>query len=77
MTCEECKDWEPITDGPVLAGNNGIQRGRCHCRAPVATPVVMPQINKITQQLIPQVLELTLWSITLPDMYCGEFAKNE
>ncbi len=73
--CKDCKWWELIEDGPELAQNNAVERGRCHRMPPTATPIVMPTINKITRQMIPQVIETTTWPITLPVMWCGEFEK--
>ncbi|HEC62287.1 MAG TPA: hypothetical protein ENI27_08545 [bacterium] len=71
--CKDCDFWEPITGVPALAVNNGIERGRCRRYPPKATSVVMPQVNKITRQVTPQILESTARPITADVMGCGEF----
>lgn len=75
--CKRCNWWEPIKEPVVLAENNGLERGRCHCKPPVATPIMIPQVNKITQQVTPQVIESTIWPITTSVMWCGEFKVEE
>lgn len=74
LTCKDCDFWEIIEDDPVLAENNNKERGRCHKKPPVATPIVMPTLNAL-RQMVPQVIETTLWPITLPDMWCGAAVK--
>lgn len=72
MTCKQCKFWEEIKEEPVIAGNNGIIQGACHRYPPVPTPVVMPVMNNITQQVIPQITEISIWSMTKSNHWCGE-----
>ena len=75
--CNECGFWGLLEDEVILAQNNGVERGRCHKDAPRATPVIMPTLNRITQQVVPQMLEMTLWPITMANMWCGQFKKAE
>ncbi len=72
--CKDCKWWEIIEEGPELAENNAVERGRCHRMPPTANPIVMPTLTPL-KQVVPQVIETTIWPITMPVMYCGEFAK--
>ena len=72
-TCKGCAFWKPETNEPVLAENSGKERGRCHKNAPKATPVVMPVINEIAHTITHQVLELTVWPVTMGIMWCGQF----
>ncbi len=73
MTCKDCKFWKEIETEPEIAVNNGIIRGFCHRFPPVPTPIVMPVVNKITQQVIPQITEMSIWPMTQADQCCGEF----
>jgi len=72
--CKDCKWWRKTGEsGP----NNGVEQGRCHSRPPTAMPVVMPVMkNQITQEIAPQIVEVTLWP-TLPASAeaCGSFQK--
>jgi len=77
MTCKDCKFWEPAKGAPVLAENNAKEQGVCHCEPPKATPVVMPEVNKITGQVIPRIVEFTVWPITFSEGWCGKFEKAE
>lgn len=72
MTCKECKFWEPIVDEPMLAENNGISRGTCHRLPPTVTTLIVPEVNKITQQMIPQIIDRTAFPVTMEDAWCGE-----
>ncbi len=74
--CKGCGFWELLEDEVILAQNNGIERGRCHKDAPRATPVVMPTLTPL-KQVVPQMLEMTLWPITMANMWCGQFVKAE
>ena len=72
--CKECKFWELLEDEVILAQNNGVEQGRCHKDAPKATPIVMPTLNAL-RQMVPQMLEMTSWPITMANMWCGQFEK--
>ena len=76
MTCKECKFWEEIKEEPKIAENNGIVRGYCHRYPPVPTPLAMPVVNKITQQVIPQITEMSIWPMTQSIQWCGEGIKG-
>lgn len=71
MKCKDCF-WCHVID--EKAEQNGTKKGRCHGRAPIATPVVMPVINKFTQEMLPQIVEVTLWpTVGLDCSACGDF----
>ncbi|KKK80285.1 hypothetical protein LCGC14_2825010 [marine sediment metagenome] len=73
-TCKNCVFWECLGDEPILAENNDKTQGWCHKDSPRATPIVMPTLTAL-KQVVPQVLEMTLWPITTPIMWCGQFEK--
>ncbi len=72
LTCKECKFWKEIEGEPELAINSGKVRGYCYWLPPVPTPLVMPVVHKITQQVIPQITEMSIWPMTQPNQWCGE-----
>lgn len=73
-TCKGCAFWEIIEDEVVLAQNNGVERGRCHEKSPTASAVVMPTLTAL-REVVPQVIEMTIWPITMEKMWCGKFEK--
>ena len=72
ITCDKCKYWHLMEDEPILAQNNGRSRGRCMRRPPIASSVVMPVVKKIAGTVEYQLLDRTIWPITVSDVGCGE-----
>lgn len=72
-TCKECDWWRLLKDD----NTNGMEKGRCHRRAPIGTAVVMPVLNQISRQVTPQIIEVSVWPITGSDCeVCGDFGKG-
>lgn len=76
LKCKNCDFWVPIEQVPVLAENNGATQGHCHCLPPMVTTLVVPEVNKITQQMVPHLIDRTSWPITTSDGWCGHGGKR-
>jgi hypothetical protein len=74
--CKDCDFWVPIEEDPVLAENNGIKRGTCHCLPPAVTTLVVPEVNAITQQMRPNMIDRTVWPITTSASWCAHGRKR-
>lgn len=72
LHCEDCRWWTLITEQGATI--NDTARGRCRGRAPIGTAVVMPVVNKIANTVTPQLIEVTVRSVTGANWEaCGDF----
>lgn len=64
MKCKDCGWWTRIDK----------QGGFCRGRSPGVAAIIVPVINQISQQVTPQISELTIFPRTVEDSeHCGDF----
>lgn len=76
MTCNNCRFWEERKAAKPNGEPKQVQ-GHCHRYPAVATGNFVPQVNKITQQVQPQLIETTVWPLTNSNGWCGEFEERK
>lgn len=71
--CRDCIYWEEMKQVP-----GKVLEGICCKNPPNSTGCFMPAVDLITQQVKPQLIEITTWPVTKATKWCGEFkAKQE
>ena len=79
--CGECRFWEEIIPKTAqeitdkITEGKGVREGVCRKNPPRSTGGFMPSFNKITQEVVPQLIEITTWPVTKADKWCGEFKE--
>jgi len=70
MTCENCRFWEEDKSGKPT---NGVIMGYCHRNPPAAMACVVPKLQRVTNKMIPTLIEVTVWPKTMVAAWCGGF----
>lgn len=71
--CENCVYWERKEKAKP---NDGEVQGLCHANPPTVTVVVMPEVNRITREVRPTLLEVAPWPSTFATGWCRIFKQG-
>jgi hypothetical protein len=74
MNCEKCRFWE---EDKKSNPGNGVIMGYCRESPPAATVCLVPQLHRITGKMIPTIVEVTVWSKTMANAWCGGFEPKK
>lgn len=70
-TCDNCKYWEE-----KKANNDKVVQGFCHFNPPAGTGCFVPKVNKFSGEVVPQLMEMTVWALTNAVSWCGKFEEK-
>ncbi len=72
--CGQCDFWEEVDPDKA---DKEVREGVCCKNPPNSTGCFMPSFNKITQQVTPQLIEITSWPVTKSTKGCGGFEPKD